>query len=186
MSTVATFSLEQYERMAAAGAFDGLLKQRVEFIRGEIREMSPIGTRHDQAVDDLNEWSFEVIPRGRFRVRVQSTMQIPAANSAPEPDVFWVTHKKYLRKHPEPADVQLLIEVAETSIRDDRGEKRDLYAEAMIADYWIVNIPDRTVEVYRQPDGHAYQWSQIVGEDGFVSPLVLPEAKLEVASLFQG
>jgi Uma2 family endonuclease len=56
----------------------------------------------------------------------------------------------------------------------------------MIADYWIVNIPSRTVEIYRQPDGRAYQWSQTFGVGDFVSPLVLPEAKLEVASLFVG
>ncbi len=59
MSTVATFSLEQYERMAEAGAFDGRLQHRVEFIRGEIREMSPIGTHHDQAVNDLTDLSYE-------------------------------------------------------------------------------------------------------------------------------
>jgi Uma2 family endonuclease len=99
---------------------------------------------------------------------------------------MWVTRKKYTRKHPEPGDVQLLIEVSESSIRDDRGEKRDLYAEAMIADYWIVNLTSRTIEVYRQPDGRAYQWSQTFGMDGVVSPLVLPDAKLEVASLFEG
>lgn len=186
MSTVATFSLEQYERMAAAGAFDGLLQQRVEFIRGEIREMTPIGTFHDQAVNDLTDWSYEVIPRGRFTVRVQATLRIPAANSAPQPDVFWVTRKKYTRKHPEPADVHLLIEVSESSMTDDRGEKRDLYAEAMIGDYWIVNIKAQSIEVYRQPDGRAYQWSQTFGVGEFVSPLALPEAKLDVGSLFVG
>ncbi len=68
-------------------------------------------------------------------MRVQATLRIPAANSAPQPDVFWVTRKKYTRKHPEPEDVHLLIEVAETSIRDHRGERRDLYAEAVIPDY---------------------------------------------------
>jgi Uma2 family endonuclease len=186
MSTVATFSLEQYERMAAAGAFDGLLQQRVEFIRGEIREMTPIGTFHDQAVNDLTDWSYDVAPRGRFTVRVQSTLRIPAANSAPQPDVMWVTRKKYTRKHPDPGEVHLLIEVAESSILDDRGEKRDLYAEAMIPDYWIVNIKSQTIEVYRQPDGRAYQWSQTFGLGNSVSPLALPEAKLEVASLFEG
>ena len=186
MSTVASFSLEQYERMAAAGAFDGMLQQRVEFIRGEIREMTPIGTFHDQAVNDLTDWSYEVIPRGRFSVRVQATLRIASANSAPQPDVFWVTRKKYTRKHPEPGDVHLLIEVAESSIRDDRGEKRDLYAEAMIPDYWIVNLPNRTIEIYRQPDGQAYQWTQTFATDSVVSPLALPEAKLAVGSLFLG
>ena len=184
MSTVATFSLEQYERMAAAGAFDGRLRQHVELIRGEIREMSPIGSQHEHIVANLNDWSFEVIPRERFQVRVQSSLRIPRLNCAPEPDLLWVTRKIYWRKHPEPDDVHLLIEVAETSIRDDRGEKRELYAEAMIPDYWIVNIPNRTVEVYRQPDRGVYQWFEIVGVGDTISPLAAPEAKLEIASLF--
>jgi Uma2 family endonuclease len=185
MSTVATFSLEQYDRMVEAGAFDGLLRQHVELIRGEIREMSPIGNEHEQIVTHLTYWSIDVAPRKRILVRSQSTLRLPQANSAPEPDVLWVVPKNYRRKKPEPQDVHLLIEVAETSIRDDRGEKRDLYAEAMIPDYWIVNVPNQTVEVYRQSDGRAYQWSQVFGIGESVSPLALPEAKLEVASLFQ-
>jgi Uma2 family endonuclease len=184
MSTVATFSLEQYERMAAAGAFDGRLRQHVELIRGEIREMSPIGSLHEQVVTNLTVWSYDVAPRKRIQVRVQSTLRMPQTNSAPEPDLLWVTQKDYSRNHPEPRDVHLLVEVSETSIRDDRGEKRDLYAEAMIPDYWIVNLVNRTIEVYRQPDGREYQWSEVFGVGASVWPLILSEARLEVASLF--
>jgi Uma2 family endonuclease len=65
-----------------------------------------------------------------------------------------------------------------------RGEKRDVYAKAMIPDYWIVNILNRTIEIYRQPDGRAYHWSQVFGVEDTVSPLVLPEAKLKIDDLF--
>jgi Uma2 family endonuclease len=185
MSTVATFSLEQYDRMVDAGAFDGLLQQHVELIRGEIREMSPVSSPHVQIVTKLTYWSVDVTPRKKILVHGQSLLRISQANSEPEPDVLWVVKKAYGRKHPEPQDVLLLIEVAETSLREDRGVKRDLYAEAMIPDYWIVNIPNQTIEVYREPNGGAYQWSHIFGLGESVSPLALPEAKLEVASLFQ-
>ena len=185
MSTVATFSLQQYDRMIEAGAFDGTLRQHVELIRGEIREMSPIGDEHEQIVTGLSYWSIDAVPRKRILVRIQSSLRLSHANSMPEPDVLWVVQKNYRHTKPEPQDVHLIIEVAESSIRDDRGEKRDLYAEAMIPDYWIVNIPNKTIEVYRQPDGRAFQWSQEFRIGETVSPLAFPEAKLEVASLFQ-
>lgn len=59
MSTTATFSLEAYEHMASLGAFDGKLHKRVELMRGEILEMSPIGTEHAEFVSRLHEWSFQ-------------------------------------------------------------------------------------------------------------------------------
>jgi Uma2 family endonuclease len=184
MSTVATFSLEQYERMAEAGAFDGEFHQRVELIHGEIREMNPIGSPHAQTVTDLTDWSYEAIPRGQIAIRVQSPLRIPQLNCAPEPDLAWVKRKKYRRRHPEPADVLLLIEVAESSVSFERGEKRDIYAKAAIPDYWIVNLVNRTIEVYRQSDGESFQWSKVFGVEDVISPLALPEASLVVGSLF--
>jgi Uma2 family endonuclease len=184
MSTVANFSLEQYERMVEAGAFDGRLRQHVEFIRGEIREMNPIGSYHAQVLGDLTDWSYEVTPRNEIAIRVQTTLRIPSCNSAPEPDLVWVRRKKYFRRHPESADVLLLVEVAETSLAEDRGEKLELYAEALIPDYWIVNLLDRTIEVYRQPENNGYLWSQVFGAGDVVSPLTLQHVTLPVDYLF--
>jgi Uma2 family endonuclease len=184
MSTVANFTLEQYERMVEAGAFDGRLRQHVEFIRGEIREMNPIGSYHAQVLGDLTDWSYEVTPRNQIAIRVQTTLRIPLCNSAPEPDLIWVRRRDYSQKHPEPADVLLLVEVADTSLAEDRGEKRELYAEASIADYWIVNLIDQTIEVYRQPAGNTYQYSGVFLPGDAVSPLALPNATFAVCDLF--
>jgi Uma2 family endonuclease len=184
MSTVANFTLEQYERMVEAGAFDGRLRQHVEFIRGEIREMNPIGSYHAQVLGDLTDWSYEVTPRNQIAIRVQTTLRIPLSNSAPEPDLIWVRRRNYSQKHPEPADVLLLIEVADTSLAEDRGEKRELYAEASIADYWVVNLIDQTIEVYRQPVGNVYQWTDIFVPGDIVTPLALLTANFAVSNLF--
>ncbi len=184
MSTVANFNLEQYERMVVAGAFDGRLRQRVEFIRGEIREMNPIGSWHSQVLSDLTDWSYDVVPRSQVAIRVQTTLRIPASNSAPEPDLIWVRRRNYSRKHPEPADMLLLIEVAESSLAEDRGEKLHLYAESMIVDYWIVNLIDRTIEVYRQPHDGAYQRSNVHGAGSALSPLALPDISLTIDDIF--
>jgi Uma2 family endonuclease len=170
--------------MVEAGAFDGRLRQHVEFIRGEIREMNPIGSYHAQVLGDLTDWSYDVVPRREIAIRVQSTLRIPGCNSAPEPDLVWVTRRRYLKKHPEPPDVLLLIEVAESSLGEDRGEKREIYADVLIADYWIVNLLARTIEVYRQPSGGAYQWSRVFDPGEVVNPLAVPTACLPVADLF--
>lgn len=184
MSTVASFALEQYERMVEAGAFDGHLRQRVEFIHGEIRQMNPIGTHHAQVLTDLTDWSYDVAPRNEFTIRVQTTLRMPQLNSAPEPDLVWVRRRSYSQKHPEPADVRLLIEVAESSLAEDRGEKLELYAAAGVSDYWIANVVDRKIEVYRDPAGSTYTTSNIYGAGQSVAPLCLPSRSLAVDFLF--
>jgi Uma2 family endonuclease len=184
MSTVANFTLEQYERMVEAGAFDGRLRQHVEFICGEIREMNPIGSFHAQVLNDLTDWSYDVTPRREIAIRVQTTLRIPLLNSAPEPDLLWVGRRSYAQKHPEPTDVPLLIEVAESTLGEDRGEKLELYAQAGIEDYWIANLIDMTIEVYRQPSQHSYLWSEKFGTGKSVSPLAVPAVSLSIDNIF--
>jgi Uma2 family endonuclease len=186
MSTVANFNLDQYERMVEAGAFDGRFQQRVEMIHGEILQMNPIGSWHAQVLGDLTDWSYEVTPRDQIAIRVQTTLRIPASNSAPEPDLLWVWRRSYARKHPEPSDVVLLVEVAESSLEEDRGIKGELYARAAIADYWIVNLVNRTIEVYREPANGSYQSSHTYGGGDAVSPLSAPDAILAVDYLWPG
>jgi Uma2 family endonuclease len=184
MSTVANFTLEQYERMVEAGAFDGRLHQHVEFIRGEIREMNPIGSFHSQVVTDITDWSYSAAQKNEITIRVQATLRIPLLNCAPEPDVLWVRRGRYSRKNPEPADVLLVIEVAESSISTDRGEKLELYAAAGIREYWIANLIDFTIEVYRDPTQQSYSYARTYGSGESIAPLVAPAAPLAVDYLF--
>ncbi len=183
MSIVSNFTLEQYERMVEAGTFDGQFQQRVEFIHGEIRQMNPIGSWHAQVLGDLTDWSYDVTPRKQISIRVQTTLRIPEFKSAPEPDLLWVRRRNYSRKHPEPSDVLLLAEVAESSIGEDRGEKRELYARAKIVDYWIINLNNNTIEVYREPDGSTYQSFQVFSQGDSLTPFAVPAAKLLVSDL---
>jgi Uma2 family endonuclease len=111
-------------------------------------------------------------------------LRMPQQNSAPEPDLIWVRRRNYSQKHPEPADVLLLVEVAESSLAEDRGEKRELYAEAGVADYWIVNLLNRSIEVYRASAGSTYTWAKTFGAGEKVSPLCLARAGLSVDFLF--
>ena len=183
MSTVARLTLSQYDRMIEAGVFECGAANHVELIRGEIRQMSPIGPEHEEVVDRLTSWSFAVLPASGTRVRVQNSIGLPGLKSAPQPDVVWVVERNYSRERPAAEDVLLVIEVAESSLAYDRGEKAELYADAGLSDYWIVNLPERSIEVRRDPQAGHYRSLQTFTGNDDVCPLAMPEAILRPASL---
>jgi Uma2 family endonuclease len=124
-----------------------------------------------------------------WAVRVQ--MPIALDNeSEPEPDVAIVpgTHRDYEAAHP--ARPALLVEVAESSLVDDRGTKATLYARAGIADYWILNLVDRVLEVCRDPvtataqrSGWRYRDVTVLDVGASIAPLARPDASIEVAAM---
>ncbi len=190
MSTSVKFSYRQYQEMIRLGLFNPPEEHRVELIFGKIvpvygkSPMSPINPPHDSAVDRLNEWSFEVLPQGRVWVRVQGSIGIDAFESQPQPDLVWLIRKDYSRARPTPADVLLLVEVSDSTLKKDQGRKSRLYAKAGIRDYWIINIQNQTIEVRREPLGGKYQSLTVyhVGEN--VHPLAFPDVALAVGRLF--
>lgn len=184
MSTALRLTLDEYDRMIEQGVFDETRDRRIELINGELREMSPPGPSHEDVIDLLTDWSTASAPRDRVRVRVQNSIGIPPSDSAPQPDVAWVERKSYRRRRPLPAEVLLLIEVADSSLADDRFVKGPLYAAAGIAEYWIANLPGRCIEVHRNPAGGKYNDVRSCAIDDAISPLAFPELKLPVALLF--
>lgn len=184
MSTAVTFTLEEYDHMIQCGAFDPPNHKRLELIEGELREMSPIGPKHDEMVTILNEWSSAVTDRRQVRIRIQSSIRIPATGSAPEPDVVWAVLKSYARRQPEPPDILLLIEVAESSLAYDLDEKAEIYARAGVTDYWVVDIPSRRVHVRRGPSADGYQSHEVFGPGDSIAPWNVPDATLDVSELF--
>lgn len=182
MSVLTHFTAEQYEKMGAAGVFDGISRQRVELIRGEIRQMTPVGNRHRTAVIDVTDWSYDVVDRGDVLISVQAPIHIPNLECVPEPDVAWVKRK---RVYPEPSDVFLLIEIADSSLEFDLGEKRDIYAAAGIAEYWVINLIDQAVEVFRQPLEGEYRLHQTHRGNEEIRPAAFPHAVFRLADLFE-
>ena len=139
MSTVTHVTIAEYDRMIADGAFDPCEQQPLELIHGEIREMSPIGSAHEVIVDHLTEWSFLNLPKGKVRVRVQNSIGIPIWIARPSP-IWRGFRRDYSRGRPVGEDVLLIVEVSDSSLRFDLGEKAELYAAAGISDYWVVNV----------------------------------------------
>lgn len=166
----------EYEQLVATGALDGA---RVELIDGEIWEMNPIGPDHDECVDRLSNMLARRLPVN-VRVRTQGSIAI-GARSVPQPDLLLLEERSYARERPTTA--LLAIEVANTSLRRDRGVKAALYAEAAIPEYWIVNLVDRVVEVRTEivSGTYARQSSYRAGES--ITLLSFPDVSIAVADV---
>ena len=141
-------SVPKYERMVAAGLLTP--EDRIELIRGVIVEKIPIGNAHANAVTALSE-GFILAVGDSAVVRPQNPLKL--SDSVPEPDLFLAAppRARYRQGHPTPADVFLVVEVADSSLAADRDIKGPLYAENGIPEYWVVNLIDDTIEVHRDP-----------------------------------
>jgi Uma2 family endonuclease len=121
MSTILKLTAEEYDSMIEKGAFDRL-QRRIELIRGELREMNPAGPVHEDYIDYLNRWSVSSTEASECVVRVQSSIDLD--DSRPEPDIAWLKSGRYAQRRPQAADVLLIIEVADSSLPDDFGERQ--------------------------------------------------------------
>ena len=149
------FTVEQFHKMAESGILNE--DDRVELIRGEIIEMAAIGTKHAACVNRLDN----VLHR-KLGDRVIVSVQNPVGlddSSEPQPDVVLLKPREdfYASAHPQPKDVFLIIEVADSTIKFDREVKIPLYAEEAVLEVWLVDVNEECVEVYREPVNGVYQ-----------------------------
>ncbi len=182
MSTSLKLTVAEYDQKIAIGAFDRL-DRRVELIHGELREINPAGPLHEDIICFLTRWSTENTSVDDILVRVQMSVGISALDSVPEPDLSWVRSGSYRQRRPEPDDVLLVIEVADSSIEYDLSDKLKLYAAAGIREYWVVNLQQQRIEVLREPAESGYRLTKAFAIGESLSPLAVPKAKLDVAEL---
>ncbi len=170
-------TVDEVMRMADAGGFDE--NPRVELIEGELIPMSPISDRHAWFVDFLNNEFKDRLGRSVF-VRGQNPLVLNP-RGMPQPDVMLLRlpRERYRKSHPTPADVLLLVEVADTSLRFDRKTKLTLYADAGITEVWIADVAREELWIYRAPQGGRYAEERRIvgGDEGEFSPLAFPEVK---------
>lgn len=176
----------EYNDLVARGVFSG---QRIYLFRGELIEMSPQHQAHAHAVTELNEALHLAFGIGSgFKVRPQLPFEVPG-DSMPEPDLLVCTDAQH-RRSPHPNEALLVVEVADSSLREDR-EKALEYAAAQVPEYWIVNVIRRQVEVYplpvpdpTAPAGFRYPPPRIVEAHESIEPVSKPGASIAVAQLF--
>ena len=184
MSTVARVSYDEFEAMIARGEFPPDDPTRYELIEGEILPMPPPDPIHEELLDRFNRWSFASVPLDRVRVRIQGTIGIPDLDGIPFPDATWLLEADYSHRRPVPAEVFLVVEVANFSLSYDRNAKARLYADAGLADCWIANIRGQCFEVLRDPGPDGYASKTVYYPGDVIRPIAFPDLAFPVSLFF--
>jgi Uma2 family endonuclease len=176
-------SVKEYYRMAETGVL--CPDARVELLDGQIMDMSPIGPFHGGVTNFLIEFS-TAASKGRWVTSAQGPVRLDD-HSEPQPDLMLLKPSSnfYRKRHPRPEDVFLLVEISDTSLEKDQEKKLPAYAHAGIAEVWIVNLNELTMEVYRQPHFAGYASKAILQAGDKASPQLFPDAIVDMAELLK-
>ncbi len=186
-ATAKRFSIAEYHRLAELGFFES--DNRFELIRGEIIKMAAKGTFHS-VCNSLLFGELYTLLRTRAIVRGQEPI-ILSDDSEPEPDVAIARSRSdnYVSSHPESADILLVIEVSDSTLKYDRKTKLSLYAESGISNYWIFNLVDIQLEMHSEPyqkqkGGFDYRVKRVVLSNEVVVIPGFPDLSLDLSAVF--
>lgn len=176
------WTVEDCYRLRDLGFLDG----KFEVLDGEVVEKMGQNPPHYFAITRFAQWANGAF--GDDRVRVQGPIalgQPDSVYSEPEPDLT-VTREPttaYALRHPKPADIELVVEVSDTTLRTDLLVKARLYARAGIPEYWALDLNGRCLHVHRNPSSGQYQSIEVIGEHASVSPAGRTDSALQIDSL---
>ena len=172
-------TIEEYHQMIEAGILSE--DERIELIRGDMIEMSPIGKRHAGCVRWLIR-SFSSRFASQAVIDVQDPVTLQEQQSEPQPDVVLLRYREdcYRTQHPKPEDVLLAVEVADSSLDYDRDVKIPLYAEAGIPEAWLVALPSDSVFSYRDPSPTGYREVRQYRRGDVITPEAFPDEPFTV------
>jgi Uma2 family endonuclease len=175
------FTADDYQRMGEAGILRA--EDRVELIDGEIVSMTPIGPRHMASVDRANR-TFVLKAADSAIVRIQGSVRLNLY-SEPEPDIVLLRPRQdyYATRMAGPADILLVLEVAESSIDYDRDVKLKLYARSGVHEYWILDLTEDVLTCFDGPDGDTYRHVRHYQHGQSVAPLLLSDCTVAVDDL---
>ena len=178
MTTLARWSVEEYHKMISAGV---LQNRRVELIEGEIWEMAPEKPPHRRITDRTADYLRELL---RGQAKVYEAHPITLSESEPEPDLAIVRLpiSLYDERHPVPADIYWLIEISDTTLSEDLGRKKRIYARSQIEEYWVVDLKVRKLKVFRLPINNEYT-EEIERVESEIVPLAFPALQIAVKRL---
>ncbi len=177
------WTVKEYHRMAEAGIFDE--DERVELLEGKIIWMSAIGTAHRSAVGRTNKYLQKHLgDNNKAWISIQDPIQLDDY-SEPEPDIAVVKIDRldYADHHPTPEEVYLVIEVADTTFKKDCETKGKAYAAAGIIDYWVLDVINRQLHVFREPLENGYKSEVILKENDSISPLNFADFNIDILEM---
>lgn len=175
------FTVDEYYALAEAGILSP--EERVELLDGEIITMAPMHSPHAACIRLFEEILHEAIGR-----RATKCGQMPLrldASYSPEPDYMLLRRRadSYSQSHPVPDDVLLLIEVSDSSVRNDRRRKIPIYAQHGIPEVWLADLIRRQVDVYDQPTAAGYARMRTIGADGSLTPAAFSDIAIPVSAI---
>ena len=178
MKTLAKWSVQEYHRMIASGVF---ANRRLELLGGEIIQMSPESPLHYyQAQSNVNY--LQSLLKDRAHVRFNGPITL--LDSEPEPDLAIVKTPKerYIDHHPHQEEIFWLIEVSQSTLAYDLNDKKKTYSRNNIEEYWVIDLNNSRLYVFRNPLGEDYQIESIFTE-GILMPLAFPDVNVSVNQL---
>lgn len=177
--TTYKWTTENYHQAIEKGIFEG---ESVELLRGEIIVMSPEREPHAYYNTEVGDYLRSLLGN-RAKIRDAKPITLPN-NSEPEPDIAIVKPlgKEYLKHHPYPEDIFWIIEFSQATLSKDLGEKKDIYAQAGIIEYWVVDLKNLQLKVFRDLVNNKYT-SELTLNTGKISPLSFPQIIVEVKRL---
>jgi Uma2 family endonuclease len=177
-----SWTVQEYYRMSELGILDAA--ERTELIAGQIVLMVAKGTPHVLTLRLLASELEAVLGNRPAFLSTQDPIHLDNF-SEPEPDLAIVKGHAldYVEQHPQPQDIYLVVEVADSTLKQDCEVKDKIYAQAGIVDYWVVDIPHRQVHVFRDPTLTGYANHFVLNESQMVSSLAFPDIALSILSV---
>lgn len=172
------FTADEYQRMGKTGILSE--NDRVELIEGDVVVKMTIGSRHNACVDRTNR-AMVMGAAEKAIVRPQGSCRLNLF-SEPEPDLVLLRPQDdfYASRLPGPADMMLVVEIADSSIAYDRDVKARLYAESGVPEYWLADLNDNLLICFTRPEGAAYRQIQQYQRGQSIAPQLLPECSIPV------
>lgn len=177
--TTAKWTIEDYHQMIATGILDD---RKVELLKGEIIEMSPEGIPHSYFSSEAGEYLINLLGN-RAKVLIGKPITLPN-QSEPEPDITIAQRlgKEYLDHHPYPENIFWVIEYSNSSLEKDLQIKPQIYGEAGIPEYWVIDLKQKQLTVFRHPTPNGYQ-SQFRQQEENISPVCFPDLNIAINAL---
>jgi Uma2 family endonuclease len=172
------FTADEYHRMGQAGILSE--DDRVELMDGELVALTPIGPRHNASVNRATRAMFAAVGDAAI-VQVQGSVRLDAFHE-PQPDIVLLRPREdfYASRLPGPADILLVVEIAEASVEYDHEVKGSAYAASRIPEYWLVDLRDGILTCYTNPDASGYRSAQIRRRGDSVTTSSLPRCTIAV------
>lgn len=164
----------------------GILRddERIELIEGEMIDMAPIGSQHVSTVALLGKML--ILAANNKAIVTSQSPVVLGTHSEPQPDLLLLKARSdyYANALPQPPDVLLLVEVADSSLNFDRNTKIPLYAKHGVPEVWLINLQDKALEIFREPHPGGYRVTLRPRREESISPMLFPDFSIPVERLF--